>query len=128
MSDTIDNILSCIASRFDDFPNRACQIEIAKAQTSLTCYGDNYNLAVALRAAHQLTLSDTENTIGGGASGPIVSKREGSVGITFAAGESGSAAESTGNKDLKQTSYGRWLMSLSNASCPGIYRAGIGVC
>lgn len=102
MAATISEIFDCIAP---DLAENACKdifIDLAKNRTSL-CYGKNYNLAVALRAAHMTQLS----TQAGNQAGSVVSKREGDLAISYA---NGSRSNTEG--DLGLTSYGKQLLQL----------------
>lgn len=113
MASSIDAILSAIAPQFDSDPNRDVHIEIAEARTG-TCFGDKYNYAVALRAAHTLTLTDRAESVGGG-SGSITSKREGDVAIGF-----GGFSDIGVAGDLGQTSYGVQLADLIKSCIPRV--------
>lgn len=64
--------------------------------------------AVALRAAHMMTLNLSPERVGG-AGGPITQKREGELSLSFGSGNSSSSA---GGDDLGQTSYGKQLRAL----------------
>lgn len=103
----ITTILAAIAPQFDADPLRNTHIELAKIRTSLTAWSANkYPYAVALRAAHTLTLAKNEAD---GISGEITSKSEGDQSISFSVGQGN-------NEYLSQTSYGKDLLSLIHAS------------
>lgn len=98
-------ILSAIAPQFDSNVNRATHLNLATNRTSSSCFGKNYNYAIALRAAHSLTLSERALT-SGGASGSITGKKEGDLSISFG------STRGNNNGDLSQTSYGMELKGL----------------
>lgn len=122
MALSITVTLTTIASQFDADPNRTNHIELAKLQTNANCYGDKYNYAVALRAAHTLTLSTGEAGNSAGASGPISGKREGDLSLSYA-----NAANSSNSGDayLSRTSYGQNLIDLRNGSVLGMSITGL---
>lgn len=107
-------ILSAIAPQFDASVGRATFIELAASQTSTVYYGGKYEYAVALRAAHLLTLQSSEGTAAGGVtSGDVESIRQGDISVSYA---SSSGASSALSADLSRTSYGRTLLGLSRGA------------
>jgi len=120
---TASQILSAIAPQFDTDTNRATHIQLAVLRTSTTCFGDKYEYAVALRAAHTLTLSNLASSgVSSGGSGGITSKREGDLSISFG------GTSSTGvSGDLGQTSYGVELQNLIDGNILGIRITGLNV-
>ena len=108
-------ILTAIAPQFAPLTNLAVHQELAAAQTDLTYFGQNYNLAVALRMAHELTLQATATSGRGGAGGAITSEREGDLARSYAppAGYNATSA-------LGQTSYGLRLLGLIRTSNLGV--------
>ena len=118
---TAEQILDAIAPQFITNTNKSAHLTLAAQRTSRTCFGINYELAVALRAAHTLTLS-TEANAAGGSSGGISSKREGDLAISFG-GQSSTGV--TG--DLGQTSYGVQLQQLIDSNIVGINITGINI-
>lgn len=109
---TASEILSAIAPHFDDASGRSLFLERAESRTSSTFFGSNRPDAVAYMAAHFLDMAATAATASG-ASGPISSKKEGDLAVSFAS--SGSQGSSSG---LGQTSYGRMLLDLMRSSSP----------
>ena len=105
MSMTPTTILDLIAPQFAADADKTSFLTLAKIQTSATFYGAKYNMAVALRAAHMLTLRDRAQSTQG-AGGQITSMREGDLAVSY------SAASSGGSGDLSQTSYGMQLQGL----------------
>ncbi len=87
-------------------------IDLAAQRTSQTCFGDNYGLAVALRAMHMFSLDSRAG--GSGDAGTVSSKREGGLAVSY------SQNETTGNASLSQTSFGLELLSLIKSNCVGI--------
>lgn len=90
------DILPAIAPELADADTET-HIELAEGQTG-DVYGDQRPYAVALLAAHMLTLANRE-----GASGALESRKEGGLSVSFGAG-SGTA--------LGSTSYGAELERL----------------
>lgn len=101
-------VLSAIAPQFDTAGNRAALLAQAEGATSSTHFGSQRERAVALRAAHFLSLYNSSARLDG-SSGPITSKSEGSLSIGF--GGNGSRSASS----LSQTSYGQELLALINS-------------
>ena len=111
---TVEQILETIAPELTSDTEKNNHITLARQRTS-TCFGDNYNYAVALRAAHTLTLKNNAQNGLAGSVGGITSKREGDLSIGFG-GQS-----ATGIKgDLGTTSYGVQLDELIKGNITGI--------
>ena len=102
-------ILDIIAPQYATDPNKSTFISLATGRTSSCFYGDNYTLAIALRAAHMLAMRDRGESGSGG--GELASKREGDLAVSFHKG-----TESDGDGDLALTSYGRQLQGLTQGS------------
>jgi hypothetical protein len=119
---SITTILNAIAPQFSSVDSGVVNvfINIAKERTSSEIFNDNYNLAIALRVAHILTLRENATSGHGGSTGSIKSKKEGDQSISFS--ESGSGV----NSDLESTSYGIQLMGLIDGSVAPISVAGYG--
>ena len=104
MALTADQRLAAIAPKFNANTNRAAYLEMAAERISLGIYGPTkYDMAVALRAAHDMELDSRSM----GASGPIQGMTEGQLSIQFA-----TSTNARADDDLSQTSYGRKLLSL----------------
>ncbi len=89
-------------------------ISLASLQTG-TVYGANYNLAVALRVLHWLTMESRTPSGRPGQPGAIASETEGSLSHSFAQ----PAAKLTElYPDLMSTSFGQELVGLVRASVP----------
>lgn len=86
-------------------------ISIATDRTSTSWYGNNYNMAVALRAAHDYTLSVTRPL---GEAGAVVSMSEGNQSRSFSKGGSSFP------DDLEQTAYGVRLKTLRRGAGPSM--------
>lgn len=105
-------ILSAIAPKFDINPNRDVFLEMAALQTSISHFGEEkYERAVALRAAHEMSLATTRNL---GESGSITSKSEGQLSVSFGGG--GSRITPKGLESLIQTAFGHELLDLIEGS------------
>ena len=104
MALTAEQALDAVAPQFKNSADKAVFLELAALRSSQWFYGDRYPLAVALRAAHMMELSNR-----GGTSGMVASHSEGDLSETYAA---------VGNteSDLSQTSFGTQLISL-RTSC-----------
>ena len=106
---TADEILSSIAPQFDADPVRSNHIALAILRTSPDAFGVEKNdYAVALRAAHTLTLKELSKNYPG-ASGAIGDMHEGEQNISFMRGR---------NEDeyLSLTNFGRDLLDLIQGS------------
>lgn len=95
-------------------------IEGAVLHIDPECYGDKYNLAVALRASHDYTISQNQQGSGSGSSGSITSKREGDQAVTFA----NNASNISGDDYLKLTNYGLELISIQRGTIARIRNTG----
>lgn len=118
---TASETLSAIAPRFDGAANRALFLQMAESRTHSTYYGENRSDAVALRAAHLLVVNEAANASDGESMGPISSKSEGDLSVSYGKLSSGNGADS----DLSSTSYGRQLLGLRRASGTGIRVTGL---
>lgn len=96
-------ILSIIAPQFDAESTRQGHLDQAEAGTSSCHFGAQRTRAVALRAAHTLKLAT--DTARNGDAGPVSSKREGDLAITFGSPRGGSGY-------LQLTSFGQELAAL----------------
>ena len=117
---TASEILSAIASRFDSSANRALFLQMAESRTSSTHYGMNRSEAVALRAAHLLTTNEAANSESGDTQGPVSSKSEGDLSVSYGKLDAGSTVDA----DLSSTHYGRQLLGLRRASGTGVQVSG----
>lgn len=104
--------LSVVAPQFDAADDRAAFLVNAATQTNAAFYGANSDLAIALRAAHELTMRADAQA--GGGSGQIASKKEGDLAISYHKGSD------VGNDNLGATTYGIWLRGLRSGSGPAI--------
>ena len=66
---TAEQILEAIAPQLIDDAEKANHISLAIQRTNTECFGVNYNYAVALRAAHTLTLKNIALAGGAGSVG-----------------------------------------------------------
>lgn len=109
MALTTIQIITAIAPALATDASLNTWIELATGLTDRCFFGSNYNLAVALRAAHMWSLSTYRSQ---GESGVVTSKREGQLGISYGG--------ITVDRDLKQTQYGMQLYDLIHSSNPAI--------
>lgn len=114
MSATVIQILDAIAPQFASDPNKSLFIQLAEGRTSTTAFGSNYNLAVALRTAHMMTMAGRA-----GNAGSVSSISEGSRSISYT-----SADASKYGADLNQTSYGVELIGLIRGNISGLSVSG----
>jgi len=112
MALTVTQIFDAYAPAYAGDSSKTNFILLAKDQTNRCFYGTKYNQAVALRAAHMMTLRDRAASGGGG--GAISSMKEGDLAISYA------TSATAKNDDLSQTSYGRLLLGLRRGSSPAI--------
>lgn len=106
---TPSQLLDVLASQYATDPNKDIYLEIATSRTSTCAFGEKYNYAIALRAAHLLMIRDQK-----GIAGQTTSRREGDLAETY--------NNKTNSSDLENTSYGQELQSLINGN---ILRFGI---
>lgn len=98
-------IFDLIAPQFKDSPDKLGFISLAQSRTNACFYGNGADQAIALRAAHMMTLASRTS----GDAGAILSKREGDLSVTYA------VMAGTG-EDLDSTHYGRQLKGLRKGS------------
>jgi hypothetical protein len=98
------DILAAIAPELANDPNKAAHINLADGQTG-SVYGDQRDHAVALLAAHTLTLANRGKSVGGVA-GAVSSLSEGQLSVGF------SGSSDAGKGSLGSTSYGEELLRL----------------
>ena len=112
---TAEQRLDVLAPQFASHAAKSSFLAMADEQTAPAsrCMwtAERRAQAVALRAAHMLTLSLNPLFKDGSASGPVSSKSEGDLSVSF-----GSAPGSSANADLSQTTYGRQLIELGASS------------
>ena len=115
---TATGLLTAIAPQFDAVDSRQTILDLSESLTSSTFFGENRALAVALRAAHILTINEGASATSGGTTGPISSKREGDLSVSFgSAGNTGTA--------LSSTAYGLQLQDLSKMSGSTVRTTGV---
>lgn len=104
-------IFDIVAPNYSGDADKTDILSLAALRTSSTIFGDKYNTAVALRAAHIITMRD-RNGVGGAVSG----QKEGDLSISF--------ANPSGNAMLGLTSYGQQLQQLIRECSPGVSISG----
>lgn len=113
MALTASQRLDLIAPQFSSHFAKDAYLEMATelvAPSSSGWAAERRAQAVALQAAHLLTLAEDPAYAGGASSGPVTSKSEGDLSIAY--GTSPQAMDS----DLSQTTYGRQLLELGRRS------------
>lgn len=125
MAIDINNPVSIIAVKAPQWatdPRISDLVTLAELQTS-QCFGEKYAYAVALRVLHGLAVEKqnggSEGDSGNGQAGAVTSLKEGDIsegrGTTSGATSNLSGAE----VGLEDTSYGRELISMSQACFSG---------
>jgi hypothetical protein len=104
------SVLSAIAPQFDSQANRDTFLTLAENKTNRCLFGVNADEAVALRAAHMMTLAT--RTLG--EAGAVSSKKEGNSSINYVAGAG------HGISGLDQTYFGKQLKQLIAQSGPAV--------
>lgn len=112
---TAEQVLSTLAPQFDNVAGRDSFLVLATDQTSPEWFGKNTSMAVALLAAHFMTLS-LDDSRQDGSAGAITSKREGDLAVGFNTGMDAS--------DLGQTHFGRQRQRLIKAGGAVMLRTG----
>ena len=120
MSLTVKQRLDLYLPIYKNDPDQSGYIQLATEKTSACFFGSQKNEAIALRAAHIMSLVKTRPA---GEAGPISMKREGELAISF------DNASDINDDDLNQTSFGRQLKALTTASGPvmGVTGGNLGV-
>lgn len=108
-------IIDKIAPRFAADSEKAWFISQARNRISDCAFGDNKERAVALRAAHDMTLRDAAGSTGG-IGGQISNMKEGDLSIGFNKFGSGGSGED----DLSQTTYGNQLIGLRKGNIAAV--------
>ena len=111
-------------------------VEMAEERTQASFYGNKYNQAVALLAAHIWYLLGSgspslpgSGSSSGGSTGAITSKREGDLAVGFGSGAVAATSVKVGDTDLAQTRWGLMLLALRKGCKPfmGVCSGGIHV-
>jgi hypothetical protein len=122
MSNSATTIFDRIASQWKDDPHKSAYIAEARDQTSINFYCQNYELAVALRAAHNMAIDKSATEGGQTGGGEVASKKEGELSISYHKGSStGSVTDEYFNKSI----YGIRLKALRTGSGVTVSVAGI---
>ncbi len=111
---TITQIINSIAPQLSSHPELNNFINIAMQRTDIGQFKGKYNLAVAYRVAHDMTVAGLDSS-GVNKSGMITSEREGDLSRTY-----GSTASSGISADLGLTSYGLQLQALIKNNIIGV--------
>ncbi len=102
MASTVDTLLESICPQLANALDKDIYLEIAQLTTSSVALGEAYNLALALRAAHEYTLDQTRQM---GTGGQIIGMTEGRSSVMF-------AEPSKRLSPLETTQYGQRLKIL----------------
>lgn len=105
---TASQYFDLYCSQYKDDPNKDLFIESARCRISECFYRKNYELAVALLACHEITLTKTRPL---GEGGYNSTKSEGDLSMSFG----NSLITTKDNPHLGQTRHGLMLISLRNA-------------
>lgn len=109
---TAEQRFDLIAPQYSGNASKSSYLEIAEERTArVSCGGwtvTSRPQAVALRAAHMMTLALDPTLTSGSEAGPVTQKREGDVWVTYSSG-----AVSASDGDLGLTKYGRQLLTLA---------------
>lgn len=103
---TAEQIIQTICPELADSPSLSNYLQIAKESLSSRFFGKLYNQAIAYKACHLFTLTKPSelNNILSIAGGSINHLQEGGINIGF--------NNSTSDKELSATKYGRMLLDL----------------
>lgn len=118
MSLTISQIFDIKAPQFATDAQKNDYIELAELHYDQNCYNEKYNLVVALRAAHDMTIRDLQGGAGSGSSGDVTSKREGDQAISFSSTISN--MDSNSDTYLGLTRYGLEILSIKRGTIIGM--------
>jgi hypothetical protein len=111
MALSVDEIIAAICPDLSGSPSLPVYREMAVEFISRRFYGPMYNHAVAYRACHLFTMygdgqGSGDSSITG--AGPISSKSEGGLSISYAV-----AATTAADSELNNTKYGKMLLGLN---------------
>jgi Protein of unknown function (DUF4054) len=112
---TIEQILDTIAPQFSTNPAKSSYIEMAMLRTSTCQFGNKYDMAVAYRAAHDMTVAGEGSDSGVSYGGLVVSEREGDLSRSYA----DLSTKATGYSSLLSTTYGQALYGLIKNTVTG---------
>lgn len=123
---TIEQYLKAVAPAFAADESASVYIEMAVERTNREFYGEKYNQAVALLAAHiAFLLTGTAGSMGagsgsseGGSTGTMTSKREGDLSVTYGTSGVAASAGSVTDAELSQTRWGLMLLALRKGCKP----------
>ncbi len=112
-----DDLLSVVAPEFNTNPARDTFLEIAGSLMNATMFGAQQGLAQAYLAAHMLKQVPDASGFEGQSAGPITSKREGDVAVTYRALID--KVKTLGDAELTETSYGRAYLRIRGSRAGG---------
>ncbi len=106
---TAEEYIALICPTLTTISGYAAYVSLAESLTSASYFGDNYEFAVALRAAHLYTV----NTKRSGESGYVTQKTEGRLSKSF-------GGLGIMKSELMGSTYGMQLLALINATNAGV--------
>ena len=103
---TAEQIIQTICPKLSDSPSLSQFIQIAKESLSSRFFGKLYEQAIAYKACHLFTITDSNgiSEILSAGGGSVNHLQEGGITVGFNSSES--------NKELSSTKYGRMLLDL----------------
>lgn len=134
---SIEAYIAAVAPGLAQDPGCSVFVEMAEERTQRNFYGQKYNQAVALMAAHiwYLLGSGSPSVPGsgnaeGGSTGSIISKREGDLSVGYGTGAVAATSVKVGDTDLAQTRWGLQLLAIRKGCKPfmGVCGGGIHAC
>lgn len=133
---SVDQYIAAIAPALVTDANKAVFVEMATERTNRCFYGEKYNQAVALLAAHTAFLLNAQaGAMGAGSGsteagsvGAITSKREGDLSVSYGAGTVSVSDAGVSDAELAQTRFGLMLLALRKGCRPfmGVVTGGRG--
>ena len=112
-SERIKVYFDAVAPAFANDARYPVFLEIAEDRCDRTYFGESWTKAMAYLTAHLMEMSSRN----GSESGPVTSRREGDISVTFAAGEQN-------DSDLYMTTFGKMYLALLNGRSPGVVLSG----
>lgn len=119
MAISIDSWFSGLAPHMVSEPTKSFWLQAGQEELDPCSYGYNYNKAVALYAAHNMTLALGADGRSPGQGGSLERLREGDLELEFS-----NAGINLAQDSLDQTSYGKMLKDLMLNSNPAILVTG----
>lgn len=112
-SERIKVYFDAVAPAFASDARYPVFLEIAEDRCDRGYFGESWTKAMAYLTAHLMEMSSRN----GSESGPVTSRREGDISVTFAAAEQN-------DSDLYMTTFGKMYLALLNGRSPGVVLSG----